>query len=149
MFGKIVFISIIAIPILIYLVSKVFEMVANRKAKEDAPKRSYDSKILVDLSKCELKSNVSTDLVEIGNYQSRPNAFMLLTQNKSSDVKTQDKHCTFIEYNHELKKYVGGPVYKDIISVQVRMFKKKHTYIYFDQADPLKYYFDLEFLYEN
>ena len=87
--------------------------------------------------------------IEGDSYSARPSIFPLLDTKHQNNNTTIEMHATFVEFTHNAKKYIGGPIDKDQISTHVRLLQKKTTFIYYNQANPADYFFDLSFMYEE
>ena len=148
MFANIVFIGILVVPIVIYIIARIQESTLARNNKKKDTRSDYDSKILVDLSQCKLSSRTSSYTKEGDNYSPRSSVFPLL-DTKHQNNTTIDMHGTFVDFTHNAKKYIGGPIDKDQISAHVRLLQKKTTFIYYNQANPSDYFFDLSFMNEE
>jgi len=112
--------------------------------------KNSNNKILVDLSECEVLSNSFLD--EKMRYGNSPVLKMLehkfteeLLQSKSQEI---DISIIYFEgiYKGKDKIFYSEVLYINYQSFAFLFEKHKQTYIYIDNKNPDKYYFDLDFL---
>jgi hypothetical protein len=107
------------------------------------------AKVVVDLSKCEMKSS-SHHMEKSGlDYLDETQAIDIIFDSGENEQAQTTIH-TVLVYKHRLESgriiKFYGPTSKDKRTLEILCTMQKQTMIYFDRNDPEVYHFDLAFL---
>ena len=139
------------IPIVIFLIHYNRTLRASRDLheKEVDDLKKNGTKIPVDLTKCIITSNNWTD-EKPRYYHSRVVLLNEISGHGDKNVKHVDTAVSVLQYRHPFKgrkmTFESGVIYKDKTTLSLLLELQKETFIYVDQDNPRRYYFDLEFL---
>jgi hypothetical protein len=140
---------LIAVPITIFI---IIERLTDRKRPDVKHLRNLKLtgiKILVDLTKCKVKSNSWT--TEIEKYDN-PRILFLNEVSGHSDknIERIESNISRVEYtcdfNGKRRTFLSSAIAKDNITLKILLEIQKETVIYIDRYNSRYYYFDLDFI---
>jgi hypothetical protein len=131
-----------------YLSSREAAELARGEQERLAKLMNDGVRVIVDLSKCEMKSS-SYHMENKGlDYLNEMEAVDIIFD--SGEKEQQTTIHTVLVYKHRLQSgkmfKFYGPTSKDKRTLEILCTMKKQTTLYFDRNDPEVYYFDLRFL---
>lgn len=144
-------IGIILISFLLNRYSSNRETRERARAQEERLARLITDgvKVVVDLSKCEMKSSSHHTEKKGLNYLDETEAIDIIFDSGENEKPETISH-TVLVYRHRLESgkifQFYGPTSKDKRTLEILCTMQKHTTLYFDRDDPKMYYFDLKFL---
>ncbi|NVN94207.1 MAG: hypothetical protein HXX18_02865 [Bacteroidetes bacterium] len=116
-------------------------------------------KIIVDLSKCDIKTNNYTE--EQSNYGGRNDittldierniqAWNALGGDSIKNTKIVEVYQSVLVYKNQhdgnIETFISRVINKEKTTLMFKLVDKKETILYIDKNDRSRYYFDLEFL---
>jgi hypothetical protein len=144
--------------ILLGSTNKLKDQAAKKEIRKmvDQLKENGD-KIIVDLLKCEIKSNDYseeqdrfTSGILATSYESDIQAWNNLLGDEMANVKMVDIYQTVLIYRHHYmsqdKTFISEIISTEHTTLLFKLDNQKTTFIYVDKQDSSKYYFDLDFL---
>ena len=144
-------VGVIVISLLLYKYSRTREVSRLARTKRERLKTLIRDgvRVIVDLSKCEMKSSSHRTEKKGMDYLDEMGAVDVIFDSTENEEQQTIIH-TVLVYKHRLESgkifKFYGPTSKDKRTLEILCTMQKQTTLYFDRNDPEVYYFDLRFL---